>query len=95
MLSERQQLILGARRRRATSSREARRLEGDRRAPEVDWSPSTCAPSSPSSRRAGFLTHPHTSAGRVPTDAGYRFYAEPLLASGERLPPGAPATSST
>ena len=21
---------------------------------------------------AGLLTHPHTSAGRVPTDAGYR-----------------------
>lgn len=23
---------------------------------------------------AGLLTHPHTSAGRVPTEAGYRFY---------------------
>lgn len=28
---------------------------------------------------AGFLTHPHTSAGRVPTDAGYRFYVDNLL----------------
>jgi heat-inducible transcriptional repressor len=28
----------------------------------------------------GFLTHPHTSAGRVPTDAGYRFYVDALLA---------------
>jgi heat-inducible transcriptional repressor len=27
---------------------------------------------------AGLLTHPHTSAGRVPTDAGYRFYVESL-----------------
>lgn len=27
----------------------------------------------------GFLTHPHTSAGRVPTDAGYRFYVDRLL----------------
>ena len=26
--------------------------------------------------RAGFLGHPHTSAGRVPTDLGYRFYVE-------------------
>ena len=26
--------------------------------------------------RAGFLSHPHTSAGRVPTDVGYRYYAE-------------------
>jgi heat-inducible transcriptional repressor len=27
----------------------------------------------------GLLGHPHTSAGRVPTDAGYRLYAEGLL----------------
>jgi heat-inducible transcriptional repressor len=27
----------------------------------------------------GFLTHPHTSAGRVPTDLGYRFYVDRLL----------------
>jgi heat-inducible transcriptional repressor len=25
---------------------------------------------------AGYLTHPHTSAGRIPTDAGYRVYVE-------------------
>ena len=23
----------------------------------------------------GFLTHPHTSAGRIPTEEGYRFYS--------------------
>jgi heat-inducible transcriptional repressor len=27
----------------------------------------------------GLLTHPHTSAGRVPTDRGYRFYVDSLL----------------
>src|SRR5918912_2857618 len=27
----------------------------------------------------GLLTHPHTSAGRVPTEDGYRFYAAELL----------------
>jgi len=32
----------------------------------------------------GLLTHPHTSAGRVPTEAGYRRYADELL---ERLEP--------
>jgi heat-inducible transcriptional repressor len=32
---------------------------------------------------AGLLTHPHTSAGRVPTDAGYRFYVEGIA---ETLP---------
>jgi heat-inducible transcriptional repressor len=28
---------------------------------------------------AGFLAQPHTSAGRVPTDKGYRFYVDNLL----------------
>jgi len=27
---------------------------------------------------AGLLTHPHTSAGRMPTDSGYRFYVESI-----------------
>jgi heat-inducible transcriptional repressor len=27
----------------------------------------------------GLLAHPHTSAGRVPTDAGYRYYVDELL----------------
>jgi len=27
----------------------------------------------------GFLMHPHTSAGRVPTEAGYRFYVQHLM----------------
>ena len=27
---------------------------------------------------AGYLTHPHTSAGRIPTDAGYRLYVESI-----------------
>jgi heat-inducible transcriptional repressor len=28
--------------------------------------------------RAGYLSHPHTSAGRVPTDAGYRLFVESI-----------------
>lgn len=28
---------------------------------------------------AGYLTHPHTSAGRIPTEAGYRFYVETMM----------------
>src|SRR5881394_1093359 len=27
---------------------------------------------------AGYLTHPHTSAGRVPSEKGYRFYVDNL-----------------
>jgi heat-inducible transcriptional repressor len=57
---------------------------------EVDWSPSTVRAELAELERAGYLTHPHTSAGRLPTDSGYRFYADSLLTSGRRLqaPPG-------
>ena len=34
----------------------------------------------------GLLTHPHTSAGRIPTDAGYRLYAEGVLERQEPRP---------
>lgn len=27
----------------------------------------------------GFIDHPHTSAGRVPTDKGYRYYVDTLM----------------
>jgi heat-inducible transcriptional repressor len=53
---------------------------------EVDWSPSTVRAELAELERAGYLTHPHTSAGRLPTDSGYRFYADSLLTSGRRLP---------
>ncbi len=33
--------------------------------------------------RHGFITHPHTSAGRIPTDKGYRFYVNNLGARQE------------
>jgi len=32
---------------------------------------------------SGYLTHPHTSAGRVPTDKGYRYFVERLLGETE------------
>src|SRR5690606_23377724 len=31
----------------------------------------------------GLLTHPHTSAGRVPSDLGYRYYVESLMREAE------------
>jgi heat-inducible transcriptional repressor len=34
----------------------------------------------------GLLTHPHTSAGRIPTEAGYRFYADDVLDRQEPRP---------
>ena len=34
----------------------------------------------------GLLTHPHTSAGRVPTDLGYRYFIESLMPRPSLLP---------
>src|SRR5262245_53440511 len=31
---------------------------------------------------SGYLTQPHASAGRVPTDRGYRYYVDTLLPAG-------------
>jgi heat-inducible transcriptional repressor len=38
----------------------------------------------------GLLTHPHTSAGRVPTERGYRYYADRLLEGLEPQPSSFP-----
>jgi heat-inducible transcriptional repressor len=40
--------------------------------------------------RLGLLTHPHTSAGRVPTETGYRLFAEGLLDRPEPRPASLP-----
>jgi heat-inducible transcriptional repressor len=50
----------------------------------LDVSPSTVRNELAELERHGLLTHPHTSAGRTPTDRGYRYYADRLL---ERLDP--------
>src|SRR5438094_5656593 len=47
-------------------------------------SPSTVRSELSELESQGLLTHPHTSAGRVPTERGYRYYADRLL---ERLGP--------
>jgi len=51
----------------------------------VEASPSTVRHELAELEARGLLDHPHTSAGRVPTDAGYRVYADDLL----RAPLGA------
>jgi heat-inducible transcriptional repressor len=55
---------------------------------EIEWSASTVRAEFAALEEAGLLTHPHTSAGRIPTDSGYRTYVEGLLAS-EPAPTGA------
>jgi heat-inducible transcriptional repressor len=45
----------------------------------VDASSSTIRADLADLESSGLLTHPHTSAGRVPTDAGYRYYVDALM----------------
>jgi heat-inducible transcriptional repressor len=48
----------------------------------VEWGPSTIRGELASLEELGLLAHPHTSAGRVPTEAGYRHFVDRLLAGG-------------
>jgi len=52
---------------------------------DVPWGPSTLRAEMARLEEAGLLEHPHTSAGRIPTDRGYRRYVDGLLEKG-RLP---------
>ncbi|HEX3735172.1 MAG TPA: heat-inducible transcriptional repressor HrcA [Solirubrobacterales bacterium] len=87
MLSERQELILQlvVDAYLASAKPVASKEVADR--PEVEWGPSTVRAELALLEAEGYLTHPHTSAGRVPTDSGYRRYVDLLLASG--APPAA------
>jgi heat-inducible transcriptional repressor len=49
-------------------------------------SPSTVRSELAELESLGLLTHPHTSAGRIPTEAGYRLYAEELVDTMEGRP---------
>jgi len=52
---------------------------------ELNVSPATVRNEMAYLEKHGYLTHPHTSAGRVPTEKGYRYFVEQLM--GEmRLP---------
>ena len=53
------------------------------RAFSLDVSPATIRNEMAALEEMGFLTHPHTSAGRVPTDQGYRYFVEHLLGDTE------------
>jgi heat-inducible transcriptional repressor len=44
----------------------------------IDVSAATVRSEMAALEREGYLTHPHTSAGRVPTDLGYRFFVDHL-----------------
>jgi heat-inducible transcriptional repressor len=50
--------------------------------PELERGPSTIRNELAMLEEHGFLEHPHTSAGRVPTDAGHRWYVDHLRERG-------------
>jgi heat-inducible transcriptional repressor len=52
----------------------------------LPFSPSTVRNELAELETLGLLTHPHTSAGRIPTDSGYRFYASEVLEGIETRP---------
>ena len=49
---------------------------------DVPWGPSTVRAELSRLEEVGFLRHPHTSAGREPTDRGYREYVDEMLETG-------------
>ena len=55
------------------------RVLSDRFAHGYGWSPATIRNVMGELEEAGFVEQPHTSAGRVPTDTGYRYYVDNML----------------
>ncbi len=46
---------------------------------DVGISPATVRNIMADLEESGYINHPHTSAGRIPTDKGYRFYVDSLM----------------
>jgi heat-inducible transcriptional repressor len=46
---------------------------------DVGVSPATVRNIMSDLEESGFINHPHTSAGRIPTDKGYRYYVDALM----------------
>lgn len=86
MLTERQELVL---RRLVEDYLDAGAPVGSKAlSAALDWGPSTIRHELACLEELGLLAHPHTSAGRVPTEAGYRYFVDRLLpepAPGPRL----------
>ena len=79
MLSPRQELLLGKVVDGFAESGQpvgSKALAAD---PDIAYGPSTIRNELAVLEEQGLLAHPHTSAGRVPTDAGYRYYVDHVL----------------
>jgi heat-inducible transcriptional repressor len=79
MLSPRQELLLGKVVDGFAESGQpvgSKALAAD---PDIGYGPSTIRNELAVLEEQGLLAHPHTSAGRVPTDAGYRYFVDHVL----------------
>lgn len=86
MLTPRQELILGkvvARFRETGMPVGSKLLSSD---PDLGLGPSTIRNELAQLEGQGLLNHPHTSAGRVPTDAGHRYFVDHLLPAPTSVP---------
>ena len=83
MLSDRQRMILTAivddyiRSAEPVGSRSISKRSG------VSFSPATIRNEMADLEELGLLEQPHTSAGRIPSDKGYRYYVDHLISPGE------------
>jgi heat-inducible transcriptional repressor len=79
MLSPRQELLLGKVVDGFAESGQpvgSKALAAD---PDIGYGPSTIRNELAVLEEQGLLAHPHTSAGRVPTDSGYRYFVDHVL----------------
>jgi heat-inducible transcriptional repressor len=77
MLTQRQELVL---RRLVEDYLDAGAPVGSKAlSAAFEWGPSTIRHELANLEELGLLAHPHTSAGRVPTEAGYRYFVDRLL----------------
>jgi heat-inducible transcriptional repressor len=86
VLSERQELILRLVVDEYLASAKPVASKSIAESSEIEWGPSTVRAELAALEAAGYLTHPHTSAGRVPTEVGYRYYVDRLIESGTPSP---------
>jgi heat-inducible transcriptional repressor len=77
MLTERQELVL----RRVVEEylQQGAPVGSKALSARFEWGPSTIRHELACLEEQGLLAHPHTSAGRVPTEAGYRYFVDHLL----------------
>ena len=84
MLTERQKMILSAIVDDYIRSAEPVGSRSISKRGDVGYSPATIRNEMSDLEELGYLEQPHTSAGRIPSNKGYRYYVDHLLNSEDR-----------